>query len=101
MAKRLQVILKDAEYREVQRAARSRRMSVAEWVRQALALARRGEPGSTVSKKLGVIRAAAQCDYPTGDIDRILAEIEMGYGTSATAIAKTELSKGSASSARP
>jgi hypothetical protein len=30
MSKRLQVILKDPEYREIQRVARSRRMSIAE-----------------------------------------------------------------------
>ena len=81
MTKRLQVNLQDPEYREVQRAARSRRMSIAEWVRQALDLARRSEPGGTMGKKLDVIRAAARCDYPTGDIDRMLAEIEMGYGS--------------------
>jgi hypothetical protein len=40
MAKRLQVILQDPEYREIQKMARSRRMSLAEWVRQALDLAR-------------------------------------------------------------
>jgi hypothetical protein len=40
MAKRLQVILQDSEYREIQRAARSRHMSLAEWVRQALQSAR-------------------------------------------------------------
>jgi hypothetical protein len=101
MAKRLQVILKDPEYREIQRAARLRRMSIAEWVRQALALARRSEPGGTVGKKIGVIRAAARCDYPTGDIDCILAEIESGYGTSSTAIVKPGLSPRPASSSRP
>jgi hypothetical protein len=79
VAKRLQVILKDPEYREIQRMARTRRMSIAEWVRQALALARRREPLRDVGKKLDVIRAAAQHDYPTGDLDRILAEIESGY----------------------
>lgn len=79
MAKRLQVILKDPDYREIQRAARARHMSLAEWVRQALALARRREPAGTVAKKLAVIRSAARFDYPTGDIDRILAEIESGY----------------------
>jgi len=81
MAKRLQVILQDPEYREIQRAARLRHMSIAEWVRQALELARRSEPGGTVAKKLGVIRAAARLDYPTSDIDRMLAEIETGYGS--------------------
>ncbi len=81
MAKRLQVILKDPEYREIQRAARSRHMSIAEWVRQALDLARRHEPAGGVSKKLEVIRAAAQHEYPVSDIDGMLAEIEKGYGT--------------------
>jgi hypothetical protein len=81
MPKRLQVILQDPEYREIQKMARSRRMSLAEWVRQALDLARRREPLGSAGKKLEVIRAAAQHDYPTADIDAMLAEIEMGYGT--------------------
>lgn len=79
MAKRLQVILKDPEYREIQRVARSRRMSIAEWVRQALVLARRQEPLGSVAQKLDAIRAAAQHAYPTADIDTMLAEIEAGY----------------------
>ena len=83
MAKRLQVILKDPEYREIQRVARSRHMSIAEWVRQALDLARRRDPVGGVSKKLEVTRAAAQHDYPVSAIDDMLAEIEKGYGTSA------------------
>jgi hypothetical protein len=79
MAKRLQVILQDPEYREIQRVARSRRMSIAEWVRQALAVARRQEPLGNVSQKLEAIRAAARHSYPTADIDTMLAEIEAGY----------------------
>ena len=79
MAKRLQVILRDPEYREIQRVARARHMSIAEWVRQALALARRREPSSDVGKKLGVIRAAVRHDFPSADIDSMLAEIENGY----------------------
>ena len=79
MSKRLQVILKDPEYREIQRAARSRDLSVAEWVRQALSLVRRSEPSGSVGKKLDAIRAAARFEYPTADIDRMLAEIERGY----------------------
>ena len=79
MAKRLQVILQDPEYREVQRAARTRQMSIAEWVRQALAMARRQEPSGNVSQKLKAIRAAARHSYPTADIDTMLAEIEAGY----------------------
>lgn len=79
MAKRLQVILQDPEYRDIQRAARSRRLSIAEWVRQALALARRQEPSRGVAQKLEAIRAAARHSFPTADIDTMLAEIEAGY----------------------
>jgi hypothetical protein len=80
MAKRLQVILQDPDYRELKRAAQSRRMTIAEWVRQAITLAQRQEPVGSHGKKLAVIRAAARLDFPTADIDRMLAEIEMGYG---------------------
>jgi hypothetical protein len=79
MAKRLQVILRDPEYREIQKVARSRHMSIAEWVRQALALARRREPSADAGKKLDVVRAAARHDFPTGEIDTMLADIESGY----------------------
>ncbi|HMD83793.1 MAG TPA: CopG family transcriptional regulator [Terriglobia bacterium] len=79
MAKRLQVILKDSDYSELKRAARSRQISIAEWVRQALDQAHRREPVGKAGKKLEVIRAASRLDYPTGDIGSMLAEIEMGY----------------------
>ena len=79
MAKRLQVILQDPEYREIQRAARAQRMSLAEWVRQALRLARRREPLIDVDKKLAVIREAVKHNGPTADIDVMLEEIERGY----------------------
>lgn len=80
MAKRLQVILQDPDYREIQRAARSRHMTIAEWVRQALALARRREPLGDVEKKLAAIRAAAaHQESPAVDIGTMLSEIERGY----------------------
>ena len=79
MAKRLQVILQDSEYREIQRTARARRMSIAAWVRQALDMARRREPNTDAGKKLEVIRAAARHDFPSGDIGSMLVEIESGY----------------------
>jgi hypothetical protein len=79
MAKRLQVILQDPEYKEIQLMARSRRMSLAEWVRQALDRARRHEPLGDVGKKLAVIRAAARNNFPTADIGHMLTEIESGY----------------------
>jgi hypothetical protein len=82
MSKRLQVVLKDPEYREIQRAARSRNLSVSEWVRQALALVRRSEPSGSVEKKLAAIRAAALVNAaPAADIEQMLEEIEQGYQT--------------------
>ena len=79
MTKRLQVLLENPDYREIQRIARSRRMSVAEWVRQALHAAKREEPVGDVAKKLEALRAAAKYEFPTADIDQMLAEIEQGY----------------------
>lgn len=80
MTKRLQVILQDPEYREIQRAANAQRMTIAAWVRQALKMARRREPVGDSGKKLDVVRAATRHSYPTADIDTMLAEIEHGYG---------------------
>jgi hypothetical protein len=79
MTKRLQVLLPDPEYREIQRIARSRRISIAQWVRQALHAAKREEPMGEVSKKLEALRAAAKFEFPTADIEQMLAEIEQGY----------------------
>lgn len=79
MSKRLQVVLSDLEYKHVQRAARTRGISVAELVRQALSKACRGEPGKGVRKKLECIRLAARLEYPIADIGGVLQEIERGY----------------------
>jgi hypothetical protein len=79
MAKRLQVILQDSDYREIQRVARSHHVSIAEWVRQALKAARRQQPAGDVGKKLAAVRAGARHSYPTADIDEMLAHIERGY----------------------
>lgn len=79
MSKRLQVLLDEPELREIQRAARSQRMTVAEWVRQALRAARRREPATGARKKMEVIRAAARHSFPTADMEQMLAEIEGGY----------------------
>jgi hypothetical protein len=78
MSKRLQVLLEEPEWRDVQRAAHARRLTVAEWVRQALRAARRAEPLRDTDKKLAVVRAAARHDFPTAEIDRMLAEIQRG-----------------------
>ena len=81
MAKRLQVMIRDSDYREIQRIARTRHMTAAEWVRQALDLARRREPVTDTGKKLEMIRAAARHSFPSGDLGSMLEEIESGYGS--------------------
>lgn len=79
MSKRLQVVLDDAELRQIKQAARQHRLTVAEWVRQALRAARRREPRSDAARKLAVVRAAVAQSYPSGPIDEMLAQIESGY----------------------
>ncbi len=79
MSKRLQVLLGESEFREIQRMARRHRTTVAEWVRQALRAARRREPLREADKKLDVVRAASHHTFPTADIEQMLAEIERGY----------------------
>ena len=79
MSKRLQVILDDKELREIQRIARTKQMTVAEWVRQTLRAARRGEATGDTASKLEAIQAAARHSAPTADIEQMLKEIEAGY----------------------
>ncbi len=79
MSKRLQVLLDEAEYRDLRRLARAEKITVAEWVRQALRLARRRQPTGKVDRKLTAIRAAVEHEFPTADMAQILADIERGY----------------------
>ncbi|MGH2357619.1 MAG: ribbon-helix-helix protein, CopG family [Candidatus Limnocylindria bacterium] len=75
----MQVLLDDDELGEIRRAARRRRVSVAEWVRQALRAARAAEGGKDPLRKLEAVREAVRHSFPTGEIDQMLAEIERGY----------------------
>lgn len=79
MSKRLQVILQDPEYRDIQRVARARHMSIAEWVRQALDEACREQPLGDLQKKIDAVRQASKHQFPSGEIDQMLSEIEAGY----------------------
>lgn len=79
MSKRLQVIVDDAEYRDLQRTARRHRLTVSEWVRRLIREASRLEPASGPDRKLAVVREAARAAYPTADIDLMLRDIERGY----------------------
>ena len=74
MSKRLQVILDDEEFDEIRATAERSRMTVAEWVRRSLREARATEPRRTVEERL---RASAH-EFPTGDIDEMLADISRG-----------------------
>ncbi len=79
MSKRLQVLFDEPELREIRRTARAQRMTVAEWVRQALRAARQRQSSGDVEKKLAAIRAAMRHNHPTADIDQMNEEIERGY----------------------
>ena len=84
MTKRLQVLLDDAELRDIQRAARESKMTTAEWVRQQLRRARDGDDGGDPRPKLDAIRRAVGYSFPTGEVDQLNAEIERGYTDVAT-----------------
>ena len=79
MSKRLQVLVEEDELQEIQRAARRERLTVAEWVRQALREVRRQRPQASLERKLAAIRKASEYAAPTADIDQMLAEIDRGY----------------------
>jgi len=80
MSQRLQVLFEEEELDEIRRFARSRQMTVAEWVRATLREARRNEPGTDVDTKLRCIEVAFQHDEgPPADIDQMLTEIDRGY----------------------
>ena len=79
MTKRLQVLLDEPEWREIQKVARAERMTVAEWVRQTLRSARRAVSTADVDVKLGAIRMAARHEFPTADVEQMNAEIAQGY----------------------
>ena len=80
MSKRLQVLLDETEFLEVQRAAGARRMTVAAWVRETLRAAHQREPLGDAAAKLAAVRAAGRHAFPAAaTIDEMNAEIERGY----------------------
>jgi isocitrate dehydrogenase kinase/phosphatase len=79
MPRRRQALFDDADWREIQRAARERELTRSEWVRQALRAP--CEPQvSDRERKLAVVRAAARHAFPSADIEQVLEEIERAYG---------------------
>ena len=79
MSKRLQVLVDDKEFEELQRMAQQRNMTLSEWVRQALRRAANEQPLGDQTRKLAAIRAAARHRFPAPDIEEMQAEIESGY----------------------
>lgn len=79
MSKRLQVLIDEAEYREIARLARAEGTTIAAWVREAIRNSRRSKPPERAADKLRVVRAAARHEFPTGDLTQMLEEIERGY----------------------
>ena len=78
MSTRLQVVMDEAEARELRRLAESEGLTLSEWVRRVLrrAAARRAAP--SVERRLAALGRALECGHPTGDIDQLLSEIESG-----------------------
>ena len=81
MSKRLQVVMDEHEWAEIEAVARRHGQTMSDWVRTILRAARRDEPTRAVDRKLAALRAAMQFDGPTADIDQMLAQIESGYPT--------------------
>ena len=77
--RRLQVVLDQDEYEEIESIVRRHRVRVSEWVRRSLRRARRSEPWVEAGRKLELVRQAVQYEFPTAEIDRMLREIESGY----------------------
>jgi hypothetical protein len=75
----LQVRLEDSEVEEIREIAKRMHLTVDEWIQRVLLEARRSHPNPSVDAKLRAVRAAAEYEFPTGDIDQMLGEIEQGY----------------------
>ena len=82
MSKRLQVLFDEDELAELQEIARQKHMTLAEWVRQTLREARAQQPIRAAAAKRRAVRRAMEHEFPTAEIDEMIAEIERGYGPS-------------------
>lgn len=79
MSARLQVLISDEEMEEIQRLAKQEHATVGEWVRRTLKEARATKPVTSAEAKLKAVRRAVEYDFPAGEIDEMLAEVERGY----------------------
>ncbi len=80
MTQRLQVLFDEEELQEIRALAARERMTVAEWVRQALRAARKQAAVAEPMRKVASIHeAAARYSFPADDIAAMNAEISRGY----------------------
>jgi hypothetical protein len=78
MSKRLQVVVSDEEYRAITRVAAQRGVPVAEVVRDSLRRTLPGDEAPDPNMRIALVLGFARFAGPTGDIDRILTEVEKG-----------------------
>lgn len=79
MSKRLQVLLDEAELRDLRGVAQREGVPLSVWVRRVLREARRSQPKGEVDSKIKAVRSSLEHEFPVTDIDEMLAEIERGY----------------------
>lgn len=78
MSKRLQVVMPDDEYRAVATAARRRGSPISELVRDSLRRTVAQESAVDPEQRIAALLRYSRFAGPTGDIDRLLREIEQG-----------------------
>lgn len=83
MSRRLQVEVDNREFEQIEKLARRQRMSVDDWVLKVLREAHRNQPqrstGEETESKLALLDRAMEYEFPTADIDQMLAEVQRGY----------------------
>lgn len=72
----------DEEWCQLDEAATRQGLTLSAWVRRVLDDARRAQPAGDLAAKLRAVRAATAHDFPTADVDQMLAEVERGYRAS-------------------
>jgi len=85
MSKRLQVLIDERDLDEIRGLAKRERLTVADWVRRALDEAKCRRSSGDAAKKVAFIRAAARHEFPAGDIDSMLEEINRGVAAGPSA----------------
>lgn len=79
MSRRLQVLMPEEELMRLQSLARQNQLSLGEWVRRTLREAADEASVKPIDDKLEALRRATEYSFPTGDVEKMNQEIEMGY----------------------